>query len=395
MNGELIDVAKAKIVQPSNRQLHGKPMQPDVYRIQLVRVLSGYDDVLPPFQPHGADEDEVLTLQHCFNWSMVWPKSQIRLGARDTTPQTAPPAVPVPSHGKTTPTVPPSADVDMQMAQDPNDGPDEDSTFANLDCHFDFGADYDLSSQPSQAAAEGKTYCNKRRLFCSQETPPAADFTETQPIAEVRSVISPNTLKKACEEENAVPVKMKPKGRKRKKKDDKSASQPAPIRAQDGPPVPKNIEARVHVSGERMLIQRLYDAAPGPMRSLVDGVMFMEERRLREKDHGYPVYVAKVPSGHGFVDSGFAENIFLRYDDIFAMLNSYPLHYTFIRLYSLSKAMRIIRNNIPDIAIADPFYMRAVHLATAGDRAVASGYLKDFFLANQKKCNILLPVFPE
>lgn len=396
MNGELIDVAKAKIVQPSNRQLHGTPMQPDVYRIQLVRVLSSYDDVLPPFQPHGADEDEVLTLQHCFNWSMVWPKGQIRLGARDTTPQTAPPAVPVPSHGKTTPTVPPSADVDMQMAPDPNDGPDEDSTFANLDCNFDFGVmDYDLSIQPSQAAAEGKTYCNKRRLFCSQETPPAADFTETQPIAEVRCVISPNTLKKACEEENAVPVKMKPKGRKRKKKDDKSASQPAPIRAQDGPPVPKNIEARVHVSGERMLIQRLYDAAPGPMRSLVDGVMFMEERCLREKDHGYPVYVAKVPSGHGFVDSGFAENIFLRYDDIFAMLNSYPLHYTFIRLYSLSKAMRIIRNKIPDIAIADPFYMRAVHLATAGDRAVASGYLKDFFLANQKKCNILLPVFPE
>jgi hypothetical protein len=77
------------------------------------------------------------------------------------------------------------------------------------------------------------------------------------------------------------------------------------------------------------------------------------------------------------------------------MLNSYPLHYTFIRLYSLSKAMRIIRHNIPDIAIADPFYMRAVHLATAGDRAVASGYLKDFFLANQKKCNLLLPVFPE
>ncbi|KAK1679942.1 hypothetical protein QYE76_040790 [Lolium multiflorum] len=58
VNGELIDVAKAKIVQPSNRQFHGRPMQPDVYRIQLVRVLSGYDDVVPPFQPHGADEDE-------------------------------------------------------------------------------------------------------------------------------------------------------------------------------------------------------------------------------------------------------------------------------------------------------------------------------------------------
>jgi hypothetical protein len=179
------------------------------------------------------------------------------------------------------------------------------------------------------------------------------------------------------------------------KKDDKSASQPAPIRAQDGPPVPKDIESRVHVSGEPMLIKRLYDAAPGPMRSLVDGVWHMEERHLKEKDNGYPVYVAKVPSGHGFVDSGFAQKIFLRYDDIFAMLNSYPLHYTFVRLYSISKAMRIIRDKTPGIAIADPFYMRAVHLASAGDRKVASEYLKGFFLANQKKYNLLLPVFPE
>jgi hypothetical protein len=77
------------------------------------------------------------------------------------------------------------------------------------------------------------------------------------------------------------------------------------------------------------------------------------------------------------------------------MLNSYPLHYTFVRLYSISKAMRIIRDKTPGIAIADPFYMRAIHLASAGDRKVAAEYLKGFFLANQKKYNLLLPVFPE
>ena len=57
--------------------------------------------------------------------------------------------------------------------------------------------------------------------------------------------------------------------------------------------------------------------------------------------------------------------------------------------------MRIIRDKTPGIAIADPFYMRAVHLDSAGDRKVATEYLKRFFLANQKKYNILLPVFPE
>ena len=47
--GELIDVAKAKIVERGNRLFHGNPMPPTVYRVQLVRVLWGCDDMLPPF----------------------------------------------------------------------------------------------------------------------------------------------------------------------------------------------------------------------------------------------------------------------------------------------------------------------------------------------------------
>jgi hypothetical protein len=62
------------------------------------------------------------------------------------------------------------------------------------------------------------------------------------------------------------------------------------------------------------------------MHSLVDGVLHMEEQRLREKYNGYPVFVAKVPLGMCFVDSTVGQKIFLRYDDIFAMLNSHPLH---------------------------------------------------------------------
>ena len=130
VNGELIDVAKVKIVEPGNRLFHGNPMPPDVYRVQLVRVLRGCDDVLPPYRPPGADDDDVMTLSACYNWSLLWPKSQIRLGAGDTTPQTTPPVVPSPSHGKTAATLPPSADPDMHMAQDP-DG--DDDTFSNID----------------------------------------------------------------------------------------------------------------------------------------------------------------------------------------------------------------------------------------------------------------------
>ena len=119
---------------------------------------------------------------------MLWPKSQIRLGAGDTTPQTTPPVVPAPSHGKTAATLPPSADPDMHMAQDPDDG---DDTFANVDKYInEHGYDDEFFAPPSQepnlakddhdpAGTTEKKNCNKR-LFSSQETPPSSAFTETQ-----------------------------------------------------------------------------------------------------------------------------------------------------------------------------------------------------------------------
>ena len=48
VNDELVDVAKGNIVQPGNPVFHGNPMPPIVYRVELVRVLPGYDELLPP-----------------------------------------------------------------------------------------------------------------------------------------------------------------------------------------------------------------------------------------------------------------------------------------------------------------------------------------------------------
>ena len=100
VNNELVDVAKGRIVQPGNPVFHGNPMPPIVYRVEEVRVLPGCDELLPPIRPAGADEEEEMTLSVCVSWPLLWPKSQIHLGAGDTTPQTRPLVVPVPSHGK-------------------------------------------------------------------------------------------------------------------------------------------------------------------------------------------------------------------------------------------------------------------------------------------------------
>ena len=149
------------------------------------------------------------------------------------------------------------------------------------------------------------------------------------------------------------------------------------------------------MAGRAMLPTNMLNAATGAMRSLHDSVLSLEKRRLREKDVAYPVFAAKVPEGKGFVDNSIGRTIVLRFDDIHAMLNLHPLHYTFVRLFSLSMEMRIIRDKTPDIVIVDPFYMRAKILGSAGDRQVASSYLEGVILANQDRDNFLVPYFPE
>ncbi|KAI4979506.1 hypothetical protein ZWY2020_016259 [Hordeum vulgare] len=291
----------------------------------------------------------------------------------------------------------------MHMTQDPDD---DDGTFSNVDKHINqHGYGDELLEPPSQepnpakddrdlAGTTEKPNCNRRRLFSSHETPPDSAFTETQ-IAEVQNNISPNTLKKVVSEQNSIPLRQK-KQKGRKIKNNKSASQPAPsmIHAQDGPPISKDTSRRVHVAGRPMLPTNLLNAATGAMRSLHDGVLCMKKRRLSENDVSYPVFVAKVSEGKGFVDSTIGRMIVLRFDDIFAMFNLYLLHYTFIRLFSLSMEMCIIRDKTPDIVIVDPFYMRAKILGSVGDRQVPSSYLEGVILVNADKDNFLVPNFP-
>ena len=70
VGGELVDVAKGRIVQPGNRVFQGNPMPPTLYRVELVRVLPGCDKLLPPIRPVGADDDDVMTLSACLSWAL-------------------------------------------------------------------------------------------------------------------------------------------------------------------------------------------------------------------------------------------------------------------------------------------------------------------------------------
>ena len=118
-------------------------------------------------------------------------------------------------------------DPDSPMAQDPDGDDNDDGTFTNIDKYFaEHGYGDEFGGPPSQepyqddrdlAGTAEKSNCNRCHLaFSSQDTPPAPAFAEPQ-IAEVRNIISPNTLKKAVCEQNSVQLQqIKKKGRKRK-----------------------------------------------------------------------------------------------------------------------------------------------------------------------------------
>ena len=47
VGGELKDVAKGTLIQPASRTMHNNPMDDDVMRVRLARVLPGCDDMDP------------------------------------------------------------------------------------------------------------------------------------------------------------------------------------------------------------------------------------------------------------------------------------------------------------------------------------------------------------
>jgi hypothetical protein len=52
-------------------------MPPNAYRISIVRVLPGYEEVDPPMQPAGAESE--VDLGGSLGYMMLWPKEMIRL----------------------------------------------------------------------------------------------------------------------------------------------------------------------------------------------------------------------------------------------------------------------------------------------------------------------------
>lgn len=389
VGGQLMDVAKGTIVQPENRKMHNVTMPPDMMRVKYSMVLPGYEQVEPPSQPQGwDDEDTAAVLNTGFGYLYLWPKSQIRLGTEDQLNITLEAAQP--AHDE---------DFEMgdldNMAQNPDDDEEIDPNYGDQFVNTRFSDLYEPGPSGTHQVAEtqpapAKPPCKVRLFPTSQETPPPVPFTE--PPRPVVPLISPGTLHKTVGEVNAVAEAVKSKkGRKRKPKGDRGQD-PNPLFRDGAVGQARNQQ---HVAGVPMMCKSMLEVAGSHMRSIHYGCLTIEQCRIRDNDQSYLVFKAKVPSHMPcFVTVPPGDIFYVRHTDLFDMLNGFRLHNTLVRLFSLNMAMEITRDKIPGIQIVDPYFMRDAVLKDAEAIDLATDYLSNFLQTYSDKDVILLPYHP-
>ena len=154
----------------------------------------------------GANEH--LLLRECIPWAMVWPKTQIRLSPAtpQTTPQVGLGKNPVKASAPAPPQLKEPAAQKYDIFNDcyiDDDRCEDGGLMAPLDEPPTAPHTHEPASQADKAA------CTKR-LFDSQEMPPADDFTQKEAT---QAILSPNTLLGTCREALAagggIPSKLK------------------------------------------------------------------------------------------------------------------------------------------------------------------------------------------
>ncbi|KAK1667572.1 hypothetical protein QYE76_055731 [Lolium multiflorum] len=379
VNGELKDVARGSILRPLDKKWHTRDMEDDVYRVEVDRALPGYEDLFPPNQPHGADDEDPLNLASLKGQRPSTTASGA--GGRAPPQQPTAPVVSAPPQQPAAPVV--SAPPQQPAAPEAEEYERE-----------DFQWDIPTSSQVVHEDAPAPKFGCSKKLFDSQETAEEENPEEVAAVA-VKKMLSPNTLRATVTAVGDGPV-LQPKKRKRANK--KDAKDKAAAKDKDKvallDKLPNNWRPLHHL-GEPMLPEHVLNLLTGDMASLHNQVQYLERQLLKSKNPSYPLFVAKVPTGMNFVEKYPADLCFIRFNDIFSIYRMQMLHFSVVRLVALSLSSQIVKEGTPTIAIMDPFYMRESIICNAGDRAIATRQVEDFMLANIKKGAILIPYFPE
>ena len=428
IKGQKVDVGKGMIMDPSQRTFHNQPIPAGHFRVSLSSVKSGHEDLPPPVQHVGADDETPPRIGSCKGWVLLWPKNLIRLEpaestpitthqqacAETTTPPTQLPAPVVPGesggrHDEGGAIV--LADVISPVEQRMDDETEVDPMdFLNTnayDCDIDMMsqpydesgyqlANEDMDDMPGQ---EGRSRDCKKSLFMksSQDTPEDAASTQAQLAGrEGRTVLSPGTLGQGLRKG----LEGVPKKKERKRSGKVTASKQARAHSSQTmhseERVPVKGAVMFHLTGEPMLPPKPLEALSGDLRRLHDHVLSTEKSLLASKDPGYPTYAARVPEGKCYVDTRPAEVFFLRFDHIFEMFLTRRLDFTIVRLFALHMSSVMKREEVSQICVADPYYMHESFLSLGDfERETARDYLQNFMVQNKDREIVLVPYHPK
>ena len=88
IKGQKVDVGKGMIMDPLQPMFHNQPIPAGHFRVSLSSVKSGHEDLPPPVQYVGADDETPPRIGSCKGWVLLWPKNLIRLEPAESTPIT-------------------------------------------------------------------------------------------------------------------------------------------------------------------------------------------------------------------------------------------------------------------------------------------------------------------
>ncbi|KAK1692077.1 hypothetical protein QYE76_008774 [Lolium multiflorum] len=198
VNGELKDVARGSILRPLDKKWHTRDMEDDVYRVEVDRALPGYEDLFPPNQPHGADDDSPLNLASLKGWVLLWPKTLIRINTYSGSTASkdkhlAAPQVSVPPRQPAAPVViaPPQRPVAPEVSAPPQQPAAPEAEEYERE---NFQWDIPMSSQVVHEDAPASKYVCSKKLFDCQEMAEEENPEEVATAA-VKKMLSPNTLR--------------------------------------------------------------------------------------------------------------------------------------------------------------------------------------------------------
>ena len=79
IKGQKVDVGKGMIMDPLQPTFHNQLIHVGHFRVSLSSVKSGHEDLPPPVQHVGEDDETPPRIGNCKGWVLLWPKNFIRL----------------------------------------------------------------------------------------------------------------------------------------------------------------------------------------------------------------------------------------------------------------------------------------------------------------------------